>query len=160
MQGNRAVAHRLLTQATYGFLVTERAGDVPAARLTEHLAVEDDLTIWIGTSPTSRKAAEILANPGVTYAVEDREGLGYVTAMGAGSLDTSPERRRALWRPHLERFFPGGPLGDDFVLVRIDPVRIELMSFAAGIHPDPLGLSSAALVRRQDGWVDEEPARG
>lgn len=156
--GMRAEAHRMLTQTTYGFLVTIRAG-VPAARLTEHLAVDDDLTLWIGTSPASRKAAEIAANPATAYTVEDRDALGYVSAMGRASIDTSLERRRELWRPHLERFFPSGPEGDDFVLVRVATERVELMSFGAGIHPDPLGLASATLVRSDTGpgttWAAE-----
>jgi general stress protein 26 len=140
----RAEARRILSLAPYGFVITTRAG-VPAARLTEHLAIDDDMTVWIGTSPSSRKAAEITDDPAVVYAVESRDTLSYVSLTGRASIDDSPQRRRRLWRPHLEWFFPAGPDGGDFVLVRVAVERIELMSFSAGIHPGPYGLAPAIL---------------
>ena len=48
---------------------------------------------------------------------------------------------------------PDGPEGDDFVLIRLVPRRIELMSFADRIHPEPYGLKEAVLERRDDGWA-------
>lgn len=148
-----AEVRRLLLQATYGFLATVRDGR-PVARLCEHLAVDDDLTTWVGTSRTSRKVEEIAAHPEVLYATEDRGDLGYAAVTGRATVDASPERARALWRPHLVRFFPAGPDGPDadFILVRIDVDRAETMSFGAGLHPEPLGLRSVHLERGADRW--------
>jgi hypothetical protein len=53
----------------------------------------------------------------------------------------------ARWVPEFLTFFPDGPLGGDFALLRLVPWRIELMSFAATIHPEPYGLLPAALAR-------------
>jgi general stress protein 26 len=149
-------ARRLLRQARFGFLATTGEGG-PSVRLTEHLAVDDDLTVWVGTSPTSRKATQLAAHPTATYAVEDREGLGYVAVTGAATFDRDPERCTALWRPHLAAYFPGGPAGGGFALLRLAPTRAEVMSFGHGIHPDPLGLTAATLVRTPTGWSPAQP---
>lgn len=156
MESTLIEARRLLTQATYGFLGTTRSG-LPASRLCEHLAVDDDLTIWIGTSRSSRKVTEIDADPAVVYAVEDRAGLGYIATMGRAALDTTPEQCAALWRPHLLRFFPDGPNGDDFTLLRIVVHQVELMSFAAGLHPEPLGLRSVTITKEGHTWTPPDP---
>jgi general stress protein 26 len=61
----------MLAAHPYGFLMT--TGDAsPHARLVQHAAVDADLSIWIGTSPKSRKADEIECSGTALYAVEDR----------------------------------------------------------------------------------------
>ena len=145
-------ALELLRGNPYGFLTTV-AGGVPHTRLVQHLAVDDDATVWVGTSPRSRKAAEVAAGGQVSYAVEDRAAFAYVTAVGTAAVVRDEEERAARWQDGLEAFFPGGPRGDDFVLLRLSPARLELMSFAHRIHPDPYGLVPAVLVRSGNGWV-------
>ncbi|ADP80207.1 pyridoxamine 5'-phosphate oxidase family protein [Pseudofrankia inefficax] len=142
----------LLRRNPYGFLTTV-AGGVPHTRLVQHLAVEDDATVWIGTSPRSRKAAEVADNAQVCFAVEDRAAFAYVAVQATSSLVHAEEERVARWREGLEAFFPDGPRGDDFVLLRLAPVRLELMSFVHGVHPDPYGLLPAVLGRSDDGWA-------
>lgn len=145
-------ALKLLRNNPYGFLTTVHDGR-PCSRLVQHLSVEDDATLWIGTSPVSRKAGQLAANPEVLYAVEDRGDLAYVVVYGAARLVDDLDERRRLWDPGAIAFFPDGPEGDDFVLIRLVPRRIELMSFADRIHPEPYGLKEAVLERRDDGWA-------
>ena len=52
----------------------------------------------------------------------------------------------------LRAFFPGGPLGDDVVLVHGAAQRVEVMSFAHAIHPDPYGLAARTFKRSGEGW--------
>ncbi|MCM3885029.1 pyridoxamine 5'-phosphate oxidase family protein [Frankia sp. R82] len=142
----------LLRRNLYGFLTTV-AGGVPHTRLVQHLAVEDDATVWIGTSPRSRKAAEAADHAQVCFAVEDRAAFAYVAVQATSCLVHEEQERVARWQEGLDAFFPDGPRGDDFVLLRLAPVRLELMSFAHGIHPDPYGLLPAVLGRSDDGWT-------
>lgn len=146
------IARRILRAAPYGFLTT-CGEDGPRARLVQHLLVEDDCSIWLATSPRSRKVADVRASPWpVVYAVEDRQAFAYVTVSGEPSLIDDDTRRRALWQDGLRAFFPGGPLGEDFILMRVAAHRLELMSFADAVHPDPYGLSALTLTRADTGW--------
>jgi general stress protein 26 len=146
----------LLRANPYGFLVTVSGAGRPHARLVQHLAVEDDATIWIGTSPRSRKAADIAHSAEVTYAVEDRGKFAYAAVSGTASLIADEAVRLRYWEEGLRAFFPDGPTGEDFVIIRIDGARIELMDFADGIHPAPYGLLPALAVRREEWQL--EPA--
>lgn len=139
------VALRTLRSYPYGFLVTT-GESCPSVRLVQHLRVDDDATVWIGTSPRSRKAQEVADSPRVVYAVEDRPRFAYASLTATVNVVTDHALRCSLWEPGLQAFFPDGPDGDDFVLLRLAPVEIELMSFAEGVHPAPYGLK-AAVVR-------------
>lgn len=138
------VALRTLRSHPYGFLATTGKTH-PSARLVQHLRVDDDATVWIGTSPRSRKAQEVAVSPRVAYAVEDRPSFAYASLGATVSVVTDLALRCSLWEPGLQAFFPAGPDGDDFVLLRLAPIEIELMSFADGVHPAPYGLKAAAV---------------
>ena len=140
-----------LRRHTFGFLSTLGRERVHT-RLVEHLAVDEDLGVWIGTSPRSRKAAQVAGRAEVTYAVEDREGAGAVVLQARARVVDDERERAARWRDDIAPFFPGGPGGDDFVLLALRPYRIEVMSFAQGVHPEPYGLVPAVAAWDGAGW--------
>jgi len=145
------IVRATLRDHTFGFLST-LGRDRVHTRLVEHLAVDDDLGVWLGTSPRSRKVAQVAARPEVTYAVEDREGVGAVTLQARTRIVIGERERTARWRDDLAPFFPGGPRGDDFVLLALRPYRVEVMSFAQGVHPEPYGLVPAVAAWDGEGW--------
>lgn len=154
------VARQVLTSWPYGVLGTA-VGDRPKARLVQHLCVDDDLSVWIGTSPRSRKVATLEVAPAATYTVEDRDRFAYVTLSGSASVVRDAASAAAHWTEDLRPFFPAGPQGDDFVLVRLKPETVELMSFADGVHPPPYGLVPAVLKHAPaTEWVLERPVPG
>lgn len=136
---------RTLRSQPYGFLATSSLAG-PSVRLVQHLRVDDDATVWLGTSPVSRKISEVREQDDATYAVEDREAFAYAVVRGRADIVEDPTMRRVLWDPGLRAFFPGGPDGNDFVLLRIAPSSLEAMSFADSVHPDPYGLRAAVLT--------------
>lgn len=152
-----SLAVEVLRNVPYGFLVT--SSSPPTVRLVQHLRIEDDGVVWIGTSPRSRKAHAVAREGVATYAVEDRSRLAYVSMAGAADVVEDPGVRTELWEEGLRAFFPEGPEGDDFVLVRVRPHVVEAMSFADGLHPDPYGLVPCMAERSNGEWRDVEPTR-
>ncbi|WP_141924681.1 pyridoxamine 5'-phosphate oxidase family protein [Haloactinospora alba] len=147
-----------LRAVPFGTVVTVGEGE-PHARLVQHLAVEEDGTVWVGASPRSRKVADVRRDPRVAYAVEDRDAFGYVTAQADAEIVDDPRERARRWEEGLAAFFPAGPHGDDFVLLRLVPYRVEVMDFARGVHPDPYGLVPAVIERTADGRWARRPAQ-
>jgi general stress protein 26 len=76
-----------------------------------------------------------------------------VCLYGTATLDEDLSRRRSAWVPGLAPFVPGGPEDPEFVLVRLDPDRIEVWSEQDRVHPDPFGMASAVVLRSADGWA-------
>lgn len=142
----------LLRASLYGFLATTNEGGAPSVRLVQPLRVDDGAGVWVGTSPRSRKHAEIVRRPTASFAVEDRARFAYVTVSGAARIVVDEAERVARWADGLEAFFPAGPTGDDFVLVHLETERIELMDFSKDIAPDPYGLVPAVVELRGGRW--------
>ena len=142
--------------AEYCFLITLSASGEPHARLVQPFEPEQDWTIWVGTSPETRKVSEIQMDSRVTLAVHDAKDTAYVALLGTAQVERDIDKKRKYWRREWVAFTPGGPEGDDYVLIKFFPSRIELMSFGRGILPKPYGLRPAVLVRSGDSWVVEE----
>jgi general stress protein 26 len=126
-------------------------------RLMQPFPPEEDLTLWFGTSPRSRKIQDIQQQPRVTVAVHQAAANSYVTLVGQAQLEDDLTARWQRWREEWRAFFPAGPAGEDYVLLRVVPSRLEVLNFVRQVTPIPFGLRPAVLVRHGDGWVLEEP---
>ncbi len=93
-----ATAVRILRSQPYGFLATTGANG-PDVRLVQHLRIDDDATVWIGTSPVSRKAVQVRASAGASYAVEDRSCFAYTVVRGLAELVEDGQLCDELWDP-------------------------------------------------------------
>lgn len=155
-----ALALDLLGAAPYGFLITHAVGaGAPHARLVQHVDLTDEVVLRFGTSPRSRKVDELMTHPRCSYAVEERSRFAALVAEGTARVVDDVEDRRAVWDHGFEAFFPGGPEGDDFVVVELAADRIEVLDFSGGIAPAPYGLVPAVAVRTPEGWAPAPPTR-
>ena len=135
-------------------------GPTVSTRQVQPLSIDDDMAIWVGTSPRSRKVAEITDTAQATVAVEHFDAFAYASIACDAQIVVDGEERGHRWIEELRPFFPAGPGGDDFVLIRLTPHSIELMDFSLDITPDPYGLVPA-VTRRIDGeWRPASHPRG
>ena len=104
------MAIRMLRANPYGFLITA-TGEGPHSRLVQHLCVDDDATIWVGTSPRSRKVADIAVSPLVCYSAEDGRRSPTSPSQRTPPWLRTPTQCRAKWDSGLAPFFPSGPEG-------------------------------------------------
>lgn len=81
-----AVAARTIRAAEYCFLVTLAASGQPHVRLMQPFAPEDDLTIWFGTNPQSRKIQEIQRDSRVALSFHHAAETAYVTLVGTAQM--------------------------------------------------------------------------
>jgi general stress protein 26 len=147
-----AAARRVLTAVPYGFLTT-LGTTRPSVRMVGCLGLDGDLRVTFGTGRHTRKAAELKANATAIYAAADLTTGAAVCLYGTATIDEDLSRRRSAWGPGLERYFPGGPEDPEFVLVSINPDRVEMWSEQDRVHPDPFGMTSAVVLRSADGWA-------
>ena len=142
-----------MSSAEYCMLITLGEGGEANARLVQPFEPEPDMTIWVGTWSKSRKVREVRRDGRVTLAFYDKESTAYVTLLGLAQIENELNNKRKFWRDEWIGFIPQGPDGDDYVLVKFIPYRIELMSFGRGILPRPYGLKPAVVIRSEDSWV-------
>ena len=116
---------------------------------------QNDFTIYIGTSPRSRKVSEIQGNNHVTLSYHNPRENAFVTLIGAATLESDIDLRKKYWREEWRIFFPGGADSDDYILIKFIPQRIEIMNLARNISLKPYGLRATVLHRIGDTWEVE-----
>jgi general stress protein 26 len=151
-----AVVKDIIHAAEFSFLLTRGKGGEANARLMQPFPPEQDLTIWMGASPRSRKVREIERYWRVSLAYARAEVGAYVTLLGTATVVTDLDQRRHYWREAFRPFWPQGPEDNDYALIRFEPERIEVMHLEREVAPEPFGLRPAVLVRQADTWVVEE----
>ena len=122
-----AAARDVMTRARYATLGTV-AGSQPAARVVDPQAPDRDLTVWIATNPATRKVEEIRKNPRVSLMYFDATGLEYAMLAGTVTIVADRAEIRRHWKPEWKPFYAKGPDGDDIILLRVRPTRVEVVS--------------------------------
>ncbi len=138
-----SAAREMMESIPYCALITVDAQGNAFARLMEPLPPEDDLTVWLGTNPRSRKVEQIRANPWVTLFYSDPEGGGYVSLMGTAYLVNDPAEKARHWKEGWDMFYPDRE--NSFLLIEVVPRRIEVVSYPHRLVGDTLTWKAPAL---------------
>ncbi len=160
----KSIRH-LLGKSRFVFVVTQPSAGSSAnainpedswcsARMVQPIVQwhEDDFTIWVGTSAGSRKVAEIMHNPCVTVTVGSASATANLIIHGRATVHRDAQLRRQYWLPEWRLFFPAGSGSEDYCVIAIEPVRIELMDFKHNVIPQPFGLRPLQLERTRQQW--------
>ena len=118
-----AVVRALLDKAKYGFFISHGADGWCSTRYVQPI-VEwegDELRIWVGTSGSSRKIAEVQTNPKVTMAFGNDAAGANLMLYGTAEIRHDPVLCRKYWKAGWRLFFPNGSESDDLVVVAIKP---------------------------------------
>lgn len=143
------------TMARKKYCLLATAGDDGIdARVLQPFPPGPDLDVWLGTSPRSRKAAQLRADPRATLAYQDDGRAACVVLVGTIDLVETLEERRRHFKQSWWAFYPDGPGGDDFTLLHFVPQRIEVWDAHRGITPEPFGMRAAKLVRCDGKWSE------
>lgn len=132
-----AVAKRLMTEAHFAFLITIGPDGSAESRLIDPFPPETDWTVWLATNPVTRKVEQIRRNSRVTLSYWDAGSMGYVTLIGDASLVDDPAEKARRWKPEWAGFYADENRGADYLLIRVIPLRLELVSYADGLVNDP-----------------------
>lgn len=130
-------ARQVIDAARYATLVTLDGQGHPQARIVDPFVPDVDFTVWVATNARSRKVAEIARDRRITLTYFDRGGQHYVTVIGTAGLVRDPVEKAKRWKDEWATFYSNGPRGDDYVLIRIQPTRLEVVAPSLGMNNDP-----------------------
>ena len=133
----RSAAREIMEKARLCALVTLGGDGHPQARVMDAFAPEPDMTVWMATNAGTRKVEQIRADPRVTLFYFDPSGPGYVTLLARAEIRTDPAEKAKHWKDEWAAFYADGSRGDDFVLIRCRPIRLEVVSYAHRIASEP-----------------------
>jgi general stress protein 26 len=138
-----AAAREIMTASRYCALITLDSSGSPQARTLDPFPPDENMVVWLGTNPRTRKVAQIRRNPRVTLYYFDREAQAYVTISGIARLVNDPIEKAKRWKDEWKDFYPDR--ARDFVLIAVKPERLEVVSVKKGIVGDPNSWKPAAV---------------
>jgi general stress protein 26 len=131
------VAKSLMEQARYCALITIGPDGRAESRIVDAFAPEADMTVWLATNPVTRKVEQIRKDPRVTLFYWEPARMGYVTLIGDAALVDDAAEKAKRWKPEWAAFYADEHRGADYLLVRVVPRRLEVVSLADGLENDP-----------------------
>ena len=134
------------------FLMTRGEAGQINARLMQPFGPEEDMTFWFGCSDGSRKVREVGREGQATVGYLLPSEGAYATFQGRATVERDVALRRRYWRESFAEFWPDGPEGSDYVLIRFRPSRLEVMHLQQDVAPEPYGLRPAILWREGEEW--------
>lgn len=131
-----AAAREVMSAARYCSLITLDSSGRAQARTLDPFSPDEDMVVWLGTNPRTRKVAEIRLNPWVTLYYFDREGQAYVTIWGLARLVNDEKEKVKHWKDEWKDFYPNR--AEDYLLIAVTPEKLEVVSVKKGIVGDSL----------------------
>lgn len=128
-------AREIMSAARYSALITLDSAGRPQSRTVDPFPPDENMVIWLGTNPRSRKVAAIRRNPRVTLYYFDREAQAYVTVSGIARLVNDPKEKAKRWKDEWKDFYPDR--AKDYMLIRVTPENLEVVSVTKNILGDP-----------------------
>ena len=131
-----AAARELVADVRYATLSTLNDAGAPESRLMEPFAPDEAFDIWMGTNAASSKVAEIERNGAVALLYANTTLEGYVSLTGRAVIVRDPSEKSHRWKASWAPFYKDGNRGDDYVLIRFIPARLEISSPKQGMNND------------------------
>jgi len=116
-------------------LITLDGDGRPRVRAMDPFPPTDQMEVWFGSNPHSRKIAQIKNDPRVSMYYMDRDSSGYVMIHGHAKIIDDIESKEIHWKEKWEDFYPDYP--NDYILIKVVPEWLELISTRLGILGDP-----------------------
>lgn len=121
------LSHKIIDSAECRVLITVDENGKPHAREMDPFNPGDDMVVWLGTSPKTRKVNQIEKNLNVVVFFYETKGLSYVSIEGKARLVNDPVMKAKYWKSYWDKYYPDR--NKDFVLIQVTPVRVELISY-------------------------------
>lgn len=132
-----AASRDVIAKARYCTFITIGADGHPQARIVDPLGPDEAFMIWVATNPLTRKVDEVRRNARVTLSCFEAATSSYVTITARGELIADAAEKARHWKAEWTPFYPNGAKGTDVVLIRLSPLRLEIVSTERGMAGDP-----------------------
>ncbi len=131
-----SAAREIMSDAGNCTLITLDEEGLPDARVMDPFLPEEDMTVWFGTNARSRKVTQIRRNQNVTILYFNKETAAYVVIHGIARLVDDPNEKKNRWKEAWTNFYPDRD--KDYLLIKVSPQTMEVLSGAKGITGDPV----------------------
>jgi len=137
LAGFLSIARSIMTKARFSTLVTLGEKGEPRARIVDPFAPDSSFTVWVATNSVTRKVREIRRDARVVLLWFETGNPGYVSLSGRAQLVSDKSEREKHWKEDWKALYRDRNHGDDYLLIRVTPTHMEVVSYADGMIGDP-----------------------
>lgn len=119
-----------MEQAGVSHLITRGADGYPHTRAMGDQPLSADWTLRMFTDKSSRKVAEIRAEPRVAVGFYEPASKDYICAYGKAEIVLDDAERAHYWKDAWRKYWPAGPTDPEYVILRIAIEAIEYFEMA------------------------------
>jgi general stress protein 26 len=131
------VARTIIDSTRVCTFITVDENGKPQARTMSKFQPDENMVIWLGTNPRSRKVKQIKNNSNVMVYYYDTKGRSYVSVAGHAQIVNEPEKKAHYWKKGWTRYFPDPE--KDYILIKVTPDRMEICSYKYKLFWDSTG---------------------
>ena len=122
----RRLLRELIAECSSANLITIGPEGYARGRLMGDGNVGDDWIFWYATYTSSRKVAEIAANPKVTLFYERKRDQAFACVMGEAEVRTDEPIKDEYWRDEWREYWPQGRTDPNYCIVLVRPIFGEI----------------------------------
>jgi general stress protein 26 len=126
-----AVAKNVMAQTRFCTLITLDESGHPRARAMDPFMPDENMVIWMGTRPGTRKTKDIEKDPRVTLYYDHPEKSGYVVVYGTAKLVNDPELKAKWFKDEWAQFYTDRD--KEYILISVTPKKIEVLDYTKGV---------------------------
>jgi general stress protein 26 len=132
-------AREVINAARYATLTTiDELGGYPYSRIVDPFEPDAEFAIWIGTNAETRKVQHLARNPRVSLLYFDAPRQHYVALSGSAAVVRDAAEKARRFKPEWKAFYPNGSSGDEYVLIKVTPLFLEIVAESLGMKNDPV----------------------
>jgi general stress protein 26 len=140
-----AAASEIVEKAHFCALITTDITGQPQVRAMDPFPPDENWKVMLATNAKTRKVGQIRDNPRVALYYFVSDPPGYVTLSGFARLIEDRQGKERYWKDRWEDFYEDQNRGEDYLLIEVSPLKIEVVSVAHGIAADPKGWKPAIV---------------
>ena len=152
-QGARDKLWSLIKKYRFAMLTT-REGEALRSRPMTTIEHDFDGALWFFAKSDSAAVSALSAHAQVALSYSDAGNLDFVSVAGAATIITDVAKKKQLWHPAVQAWFPEGAESPENVLLKVAPDHAEYwdsksnklvqlfsmaMALATGAPPPDLG---------------------
>ena len=99
--------------------------DVLHSRPMTTIERDFDGSLWFFARADSAAVGALASHPQVSLSYSDHGASSFVAVAGPASVVTDMDKKKALWSPAVQAWFPDGPESSQYVLVHVEPDHAE-----------------------------------
>jgi general stress protein 26 len=123
-----------MQKVRYCALITVDSKGQPHVRAMDPFLPDENMIVYLGTNPKSRKVQEIQNNHRVALYYSDDTGEGYVAIIGTAVLVDDPKKKAVWWKKQWEEFYKDQE--ESYLLIKVIPERLEIVNYKHNILSD------------------------